>query len=153
MNRSVDVVTETTIARPVDVVAAYAADPVNAPDWYKNIERVEVRTDEPLAVGSQMAFVAKFLGRRLEYTYEIVELVPAERFVMRTTQGPFPMETTYAWRDTPSGGTRMTLRNRDEPAGFRGVAAPLMAAAMRRANAKDLRQLKALLESPQPRPA
>jgi hypothetical protein len=38
------------------------------------------------------------------------------------------------------------LRNRGEPAGFSKVAAPLMASAMRRANAKDLRLLKRILE-------
>ena len=67
---------------------------------------------------------------------------------MRTAQGPFPMETTYTWSRAPDGGTRMTLRNRGEPTGFAKVAAPMMAAAMRRANRKDLARLKALLETP-----
>jgi uncharacterized protein YndB with AHSA1/START domain len=96
-------------------------------------------------VGSQLAFVATFLGRRLEYTYEVVELVPGERLVMSTAQGPFPMETTYTWQDTPEGATRMTLRNRGEPTGFAKVAAPVMARAMRRAMAKDLRLLGEIL--------
>jgi hypothetical protein len=96
-------------------------------------------------VGSRVAFVAHFLGRRLAYTYEIVDLVPGARLVMRTAEGPFPMETTYAWEAT-EGGTRMTLRNRGERSGFSKIAAPLMAAAMRRANRKDLAQLKRLME-------
>ena len=137
---AVDVVTEIQIARPRDEVAAYAADPENATAWYENIERVEWKTE------SSVAFVARFLGRRLAYTYEIVELVPGERLVMRTADGPFPMETTYTWVDDGRGGTRMTLRNRGEPSGFSGLAAPLLAAAMRRANRKDLERLKAILE-------
>jgi hypothetical protein len=127
-------------------VAAYACDPDNAPDWYENIESVEWRSPRPLAVGSSIAFVARFLGRRLEYTYEVAEYEPGERFVMRTADGPFPMETTYAWKDGPGGATRMTLRNRGEPSGFAGVAAPVMARAMRRANRKDLRRLKEIQE-------
>jgi uncharacterized protein YndB with AHSA1/START domain len=95
-----------------------------------------------------MTFAARFLGRELVYTYEIRELVPGERLVMSTSEGPFPMETTYTWEDSPSGGTRMTLRNRGEPAGFSKVAAPMMAAAMRRTNRKDLARLRALLEAP-----
>lgn len=56
------------------------------------------------------------------------------------------METSYSWEDTSSGGTRMTLRNRGEPAGFSRVVAPMLAGAMRRANRKDLARLKQVLE-------
>ena len=142
----VDVTTETVIDRPVADVAAYASDPSNAPRWYANIESVEWQTDPPPRVGSAMTFVARFLGRRLEYTYEIAELVPGERLVMRTQQGPFPMETTYTF-EARGTSTRMTLRNRGEPSGFAKVTKPLMVAAMRRATAKDLARLTALLES------
>jgi len=142
---AVDVLTEIVIDRPCERVAGYAADPSTAPEWYVNIASVEWKTPPPVAVGSKLAFVAHFLGRRMAYTYEVVELVPGERLVMRTAEGPFPMETTYTW--APAGeGTRMTLRNRGEPAGFSKVVAPFMAAAMRRANRKDLARLKALLE-------
>ena len=144
---AVDVVTETTVRRPVDVVAAYAADPSNAPEWYVNIESVQWETPPPAQVGSRVAFVARFLGRRLEYTYEIVELVPGERLVMRTAQGPFPMETTYTWADAGDGGTHMTLRNRGMPAGFSKLLAPFMAPAMHRANKKDLAALRRRLET------
>jgi uncharacterized protein YndB with AHSA1/START domain len=143
----VDVTTRTDIARPRDEVAAFAADPDNAPRWYENIASVRWETLPPLQVGSRIAFAARFLGRELAYTYEIRELVPGERLVMSTAAGPFPMETTYTWEDTSTGGTRMTLRNRGEPAGFAKLAAPAMAAAMRRANRKDLARIKDLLES------
>ena len=142
----VDVLSEIAIARPRADVAAYACDPDNATEWYENIKAVEWRSPRPLAVGTRIAFVATFLGRRLEYTYEVRELVLGERFVMSTAEGPFPMETTYSFDDAADGATRMTLRNRGEPAGFAKVAAPIMARAMRRANGQDLRRLKELLE-------
>jgi uncharacterized membrane protein len=143
---AVDVLTEVVIDRPADVVAAYAADPSNAPEWYANIKSVEWKTPPPIEIGSRLAFVAHFLGRRLAYTYEIVELIPGERLVMRTKEGPFPMETTYTWEPSGEGRTRMTLRNRGEPSGFARIGGAMMAAAMRRANRKDLTRLKALLE-------
>ena len=143
---AVDVLTETLINRPGDEVAAYVSDPSNAPEWYVNIESVNWKTAPPVRIGSRMDFVARFLGRRLAYTYEVVDLVPGERLVMRTAEGPFPMETTYTWEAASGGATRMTLRNRGEPSGFAKVGAPIMAAAMRRANRKDLAHLKALLE-------
>jgi hypothetical protein len=142
---AVDVLTETVIHRPVDEVAAFAADPANAPRWYANISSVEWETPPPAAVGSRIAFVAHFLGRRIAYTYEIAELVPGSLLVMRTAQGPFPMETAYTWEAVPDG-TRMTLRNTGEPSGFGSITAPLMARAMRSANRKDLAALAALLE-------
>ena len=143
----VDVTTATRIARPRDEVAAYASDPDNATSWYENIKAVDWKTEKPLANGSKIAFVAKFLGRRLAYTYEVKEFAPGERLVMATAQGPFPMETTYTWEDANGDATAMTLRNRGEPSGFARVVAPLMERAIRRANAKDLARLKAILET------
>ena len=143
---AVDVAVEAVIGRPVGEVAAYAGDPTNAPRWYVNIESVEWRTPGPVTVGSRMDFVAKFLGRRIAYTYEVTDLVPGERLVMQTAQGPFPMRTTYTWVQTGEG-TRMTLRNDGEPSGFSKLAAPVMEVAMRRAMTKDLAALKRILES------
>jgi hypothetical protein len=143
----VDVLTEIEIDRPRDEVAGYAADPENATAWYENIESVEWKTDPPLAAGSRIAFVARFLRRRLAYTYEVEQYLPGERLVMRTADGPFPMETSYTWTDTPTGGTKMTLRNRGEPSGFVKLSVPIMTTAMRRPNRQDLQRLKEILES------
>ncbi|MFL6156727.1 MAG: SRPBCC family protein [Marmoricola sp.] len=142
----VDVQVQTVIDRPRELVAAYAGDPSNAPEWYVNIRSVLWQTDPPVQVGSRMDFVAQFLGRRIAYTYEVAELVPGERLVMRTADGPFPMETTYTW-DEAGAGTRMTLTNRGEPSGFARLTAPMMETAMRRATTKDLARLKQILEA------
>ncbi len=144
---AVDVLSEILIHKSPREVADYVADPDNAPSWYANIESVEWKTEPPLAVGSRIAFVAHFLGRRLAYTYEVVEYRRGERLVMRTAQGPFPMETTYTWQPAAGDQTKMTLRNRGEPSGFAMLATPMMASSMRRANKKDLARLKEIVEA------
>ncbi|HEY7288484.1 MAG TPA: SRPBCC family protein [Vicinamibacterales bacterium] len=138
--------TQTEIAAPVQAVAAFTSEPDNAPRWYVNIKSVEWQTPRPIGIGSRFAFVAQFLGRRLEYVYQVVEYTPDKRLVMRTADGPFPMQTTYEWQPTEMG-TRMTLRNHGTPSGFSRIVAPFMSAAMRRANRKDLAALKTLLEA------
>lgn len=144
---AVDVLTEITIARPLDDVAAYAADPSNAPEWYANIESVTWRTEPPIQPGSEMTFVARFMGRRLSYTYRAEEFVPAERLRMSTIDGPFPMETTYTWSANGENETRMTLRNRGGATGIMGLLGPLETIAVCRATNKDLRRLREILES------
>jgi hypothetical protein len=144
---AVDVITDVLVARSVDAVAAYATNPENAPEWYQNITTAEWRTPPPLRVGSRVAFVAQFLGRTLEYTYEVAAWEPGRRLVMRTADGPFEMETTYEWTPVRDGVTRMTLRNRGTPSGFPRFVTPFLKWAMRRANRKDLERLKERLES------
>ena len=143
---SVDVTVEVEIDRPREIVAAYASNPDNIRNWYANIDAVSWLTDPPLQIGSRVSFAARFLGRKLEYTYEIVELVPAERLVMRTAEGPFPMQTCYTWTSTPQGTTRMSLRNSGKLNGFSLWLAPFMRIAIRRATHKDLQLLKRILE-------
>ena len=147
---SVDVEVQTTIERPTGEVASFAGDPTNAPQWYANIRSVQWQTPPPVRVGSRMDFVAQFLGRRLAYTYQVVALEPGQRLVMRTAEGPFPMETTYTWTPLGEASTRMTLRNRGNPSGFSRLTAPVLERAMRHATTKDLRRLKTVLEAPQP---
>jgi Polyketide cyclase / dehydrase and lipid transport len=144
--KPVDVTTAIDIARPRQVVAVYAAEPDHAADWYANIERVTWQTERPLKIGTRLAFVARFLGRTLSYTYEVIDFIPNERLIMSTTEGPFWMETTYVWSDLSDHRTLMTLHNRGTPSGFAGVTAPVMSLAMRRANRKDLAALRSLLE-------
>jgi hypothetical protein len=111
-----------------------------------NIKSIEWESAPPLRVGSRVAFVAQFLGRRLAYTYEVTVYEPPARLVMRTAEGPFPMETSYEWRALGPSRTEMTLRNRGTPGGFSRLMQPFLSIAMRRANRKDLAQLKKRLE-------
>jgi uncharacterized membrane protein len=143
----VDVNVEITINSPIDKVADYATNPDNAPEWYANIKSAEWKTPKPLVVGSQVAFVAHFLGRKLAYTYEFVELIPQQKLVMRTSEGPFPMETTYTWTALDTMTTKMTLRSKGKPTGFSKLFALFMPTMMKKAMTKDLINIKKIIES------
>jgi uncharacterized membrane protein len=143
----VDVVTKITINCPISQVSEYGANPDNAPEWYINIDSAEWRTPKPRILGSQIAFKAKFLGRELDYVYEIVEFVPGTKLVMKTAQGPFPMETIYSWQAINDNQTQMTLRNKGNPTGFSKIISPFMSSMMKKANMKDLKKIKEILEN------
>lgn len=143
----VDVQTEIIIRCPLEVVSKYTANPDHAPEWYINIKSVEWNTPRPLSLGSRVAFKAKFLGRDLSYVYEIVEFQPGKKLVMSTFDGPFPMETAYEWVSVSPNETLMKLRNHGEPRGFSKFLAPFIGSAMRKANLKDLKKAKYILEN------
>jgi hypothetical protein len=143
----VDVQTNIVIHRPVAAVAAYAMDPARAPEWYVNIKSAIWRTQPLVQPGSQIIFIAHFLGKKLEYTYEITEMVADKTLVMKTAQGPFPMETTYQFEPIDDTTTRMTLRNRGKPTGFAKLLSPFIVRMMRNANKKDLKKLRDILEN------
>lgn len=144
--KTVDVNTEILISATLSRVAEFSYDPDNAPLWYVNIKSVDWKTPKPLQPGSLIAFSAKFLGRQLSYIYEIAEWIPNKKLVMRTADGPFPMETTYTWQAMDDHTTRMTLRNRGTPSGFSKLLAPFMSFLMKKANQKDLKKLKEIIE-------
>ena len=141
----VDVITSIEIDAPIERVTAYAMDQDNAPEWYINIKSVQWLTQKPVTIGSKFAFVAHFLGRKLSYVYEVVKFSDTE-MVMRTADGPFPMETTYQFKKIDDNTTRMTLRNRGTPSGFSKLFSPFMSAMMRKANKKDLKSIKQKIE-------
>ncbi|WP_368188360.1 SRPBCC family protein [Aestuariibius sp. HNIBRBA575] len=144
--KSVDITTQIEISAPRGAVYDYAVDPDNAPEWYDNITSMDWVGPAKMSKSARMKFGAKFLGRALSYTYEVVDLVPGDRLVMRSSDGPFSMETSYKWETIGATKTRMSLRNRGEPTGFTRLFRPFLQGAMRRANQRDLEKLKTLVE-------
>jgi uncharacterized membrane protein len=141
-----DVTVETEIARPRDEVAAYVTDWRNDPSWIGALRDVRLETDGPFGVGSRVARVASFLGRRIEYVNEVAEYEPGRRLLMRSVKAPFPMTVLYEFEDA-GDGTRVRIRAGGDASGFYRLAGPLLDRAVARGIRGDLARLKALLES------
>jgi len=145
---SIDVTAEVAIRRPPAEVAAYMIDPAHDPEWIGGVRAVRLETDPPVRVGTRVARVASFLGRRVEYVNEITELDPERVLDMRSVKAPFPMRVTYTF-DARDGGTATTVRNRarGNPGGFFALFGPLLAPLVKRSVQKDLERLRDLLEA------
>jgi hypothetical protein len=143
---STDVEVETIVACPRTEVAGYVADWRNDRTWIGALEEVRLVTDGALGVGSQVARVAKFLGRRIEYVNEVVEYEPVARLVMQSVKAPFPMTVVYEFEDA-AGGTRVRIRARGDTSGFYRLAGPVLSRAVKRSIERDLARLKGVLEA------
>jgi len=144
---AVNVQVEVVINRSRSDVASYAMDPGNDPIWISGIVEAKALTEPPLAAGTRVERVAKFLGKRIEYILEVVEYDPETLLVMKSIKGPFPMEVSYRFQETP-GGTLARIQVQGEAGGFYSrIAGPVMSRAVKRSITKDLKTLKRLLES------
>ena len=144
---AVNVQVEVVINRSRNDVASYAMEPSNDPIWISGIVESKALTEPPLGSGTQVERVAKFLGKRIEYVLEVVEYDPESLLVMKSVKGPFPMEVSYRFQDTP-GGTLARINVQGEAGGFyTKIAGPVMSRAVKRSITKDLKMLKQLLES------
>jgi uncharacterized membrane protein len=147
---SIDITAEVAIRRPLRDVAAYMIDPAHDPEWIGGVREARMETPPPLAVGSRVARVASFLGRRVEYVNEVVELDPERVLDMRSVRAPFPMRVTYSFepRGDGDGATTTVVRNRvrGAPGGFFAVFGPLLAPMVKRSVQKDLERLRDLME-------
>jgi uncharacterized membrane protein len=142
---SIDVTIDEWIDRPRAEVFAYACDPAHDTTWIGALTEATVLTEPPFGVGSRVRRVAGFLGRRIEYVNEVVEFETGRRLAMRSVKAPFPMTVVYEFEDD-GDGTRMRIRTGGDASGFYRIAGPLLARAVRKGVADDLRRLKQTLE-------
>jgi hypothetical protein len=143
---AIDVTAEATVARRREEVAAFAMEAENDTRWIGGISHAHRLTPGPTTVGTRVERVAHFLGRRVEYVMEVVELIPNERIVMRSIKSPFPMRVTYSFEERDAV-TVARVRVQGGPEGFYKLAGSLMAPAVRRNIQADVKRLKEIIES------
>jgi uncharacterized protein YndB with AHSA1/START domain len=136
-----------TIKRPVEDVFAVLTHLENAPKWSRALEET-LTTPGPMGIGTRRrAVVPMFAGRTTVNEMELTAFEPDRRLAMRSISG-FPFEVRISIDLNPVGdGTRLDWLVSFEPGGLLRPTAPLLAAVYRRAFAKDLENLRAMMET------
>lgn len=116
------------------------------PDWNSSVVEVRWKNDAPLAVGSTLVYVGKFLGRVFESNAQITEFAPSTKFSSKSVSGPFYLEVENSL-ETVDGGTRITSNFRGESRGFFKLAEPVMVRLSKNLFETSTDNLKALLEA------
>jgi Polyketide cyclase / dehydrase and lipid transport len=136
------------IDRPVEEVFAFVTDPNNDPLWHASTLDTEQTSEGSVGVGTTYRIVLKFLGRRIETTYEIIEYEPPRKHCVRITSGPIPAVGCLLLEPTNDASIRFTQNlDRGELGFFFRMAEPLVRRAINRQSETDLATLRDLLES------
>lgn len=127
-------------------VFAFWSDWTNNPSWQKGMESCTWTSEPPLRIGSTYDQVARFLGRPIISSFEVVEYEPDRKVRIKTTKSTLPLDITREVRPGPDGGTTLAAVIRGEPQGlmkrFEGLAQKMVE---RNVNA-DYDRLKAVFD-------
>lgn len=100
------VIDETVVvARSVDEVFDFLMIATNLPRWDSSmLECVQVGGGAVTA-GTRYRGASKILGRRIEWTTEVVEFVPGVRAASQSVEGPLTFTVSYEVSASPAGTT------------------------------------------------
>ena len=138
-----------TIDRSPEDVWAFLTITDNLPAFESQLTRLTQVTDGDVGLGTRWEGATNVLGRKLEWTTEIVEFEPPTRSRTKSVEGKLPFEITYTL--TPAGnGTQFTYRI-EAASGLAGLFGklgdPLVQRAQTRTVKTNLANLKELLEA------
>lgn len=139
---------ETTvqIERPSDEVFAYISNFENNPKWQSGQLEARFTSEGPLRVGSTYDQVAKFLGRKVVNTFEVLEYEPNRKVKASSISGSFPITFTRMV-EPHDDGTEVTAIIEGDASGFFRLAEPLLARMVQRSVDADYQNLKRILET------
>jgi hypothetical protein len=136
-----------TIARRTADVFAVLSDVRNVPIWSSNTIEEKLLTPGPLRKGSRRRAIIKgFAGRTMQNDAEMVEFEQDRLMVVDVLDAPMPARIVISFAAV-DGGTRLDWTATLALRGMLAPAAPLLLRLYRLMFEKDLRNLKALMES------
>jgi uncharacterized protein YndB with AHSA1/START domain len=135
-----------TINQPVEQVFAFITDTRNTTRWQPLISEARATLEGPAQIGTQVTEVRTFIGRKMEATYEIVELEPNKRIVLKSVGGPFPYKGTITF-ESLGNATKVTFDAETEVRGFFKLADGVIAGSMRKSLETNLSTAKQVVEA------
>ncbi len=135
-----------SINQPVEQVFAFIRDTRNTARWHPSLSEARATLEGPAQIGTQVTEVRTFIGRKMESTFEIVELEPNKRIVMKSVSGPFPLKVTILF-ESLGKATRITLDGETEPRGFLKLADGMIAGMLQKELETDLSAAKHVVEA------
>lgn len=131
-------------------VFAYWADWTNNPNWQEGMESCRWTSEPPLRVGSTYDQAARFLGRPIISSFEVVEYEPDRRIRIKTTKSTIPLDITREVIPRSDGGTTLSAVIRGEPRGPMRLLAGLAQKMVERTINADYDRLKAMFDERSP---
>ena len=133
---------------PATEIFAYIADFENAVDWSSFV--IDVRKTSPgtMQVGATLRATSRFLDRRVESTYEVVEYEPGHYITFKSISGVAPWVFYYLFESLEEGKTRVLQEAVIHlKGGLLGLPELAAASAISRLLDHDLLMLKDILEA------
>src|SRR6478752_4930821 len=112
---------------PVQDVFTFISDLENDPPW---TSATEVRRTSPgqIGIGSTFRQKARFLGRHLELSFEVVGYEPEHSITVNATTGVLSLEGSRIVEPVGDHATRLTASGGGHARGVLRLAEPLLAA-------------------------
>jgi hypothetical protein len=138
--------TSVVINRQIDEVFEFSVESENDALWQSGVLKAEQTSEGPMRKGATFVQVVQFLGRRLEFAFDVTEYEPNRKFGFKTTSGPIPIEGAYTY-ETVADGSKITMFLEGEPGGFFKLAEPIVARTVQRQWETNFANLKDVLET------
>src|SRR5260370_32732439 len=99
-------------------------DPTKVPEWNYLVQEA-TPSETPVGVGTRIQQRARFLGRNVDPTFEVIEHEPNKRFVQKTDK-PFSFTISNIF-EAEGSGTKLVVVMEGEPGGVFQIGDPILA--------------------------
>jgi uncharacterized protein YndB with AHSA1/START domain len=146
MSQMAKIEVSTVINRPIEEVFAVLSNEENRSKWSSTTIEVKKTSEGPIGVGTTWRGVDRIFGRQMERESVYTEYERNRKVTQKSTSGPVPFVVQFIYEPT-ARGTRVIIIAEAQPSGLFKLAGPLLMRLRKRQFARDLANLKAMIEA------